>query len=219
MKTQTLFLITAITACIFSCKKNKDERIVDMKTLFSDTTWVGEFKYASRPIAEPFCIRFNATGTFTWYEVNGDYTGTYSVNNNAKTIKINFDGGSIVTATITNNSKLTNFQYGAAYPWVINNSELVTAAAVPELTGTNWEGNIAAAPIIPIIIRFFAPGNLNFSDNYPFFELGVPYQIKHATVRINFVGTRKMFGIINNGRITGVEFTPGPFRRWEATKQ
>lgn len=220
MKTQSLFLIATIAACFISCKKNKDE-VKDIKTLFSDATWVGEVKFPMSP-EEPFCIRFNAGGSFEWYELSGDITGTYTVNEEAKTIQLTFSSGRSVTATVTNNNKLTNFQYGGAYSWIINTAEMVTATTVSELNATSWIGEKETLQRTPILISFNAPALLDYRETGATFA-GVIYQLKYACIRFVPGTNWNFFGVINNGKIKGIEFRKTPSsnfkNKWQVTKQ
>lgn len=220
MKKKAILIITAVLLVVMSCKKSKDVVKDDIKILFSDTSWLGEFKYAGRPIAEPVCIQFNATGTFTWYELDGDFPGTYSLNEDAKTVTLSFNGGSVVTATVTNNSKLTNFQYGAAYPWVINTAELLTTP-VPELTGTKWNGGNG---VNSVSVNFSSSTLLRFTGGVFATPSSEPYQLKHASLRFSPNSKWKFFGIIRNGKIEGIEYfdeatAPDFYRRWVVLKQ
>jgi hypothetical protein len=216
MKTQTLFLIAVVVISFSSCKKNNEE-IKDIKPLFSDTTWIGEFKYASRPIAEPFCIRFNAAGTFTWHELGGDYAGTYTVNTDSKTVVFTFSTGQKVTGKVTNDYKLLNFEYGGSYSWVINTLELVTTAG-PELPDTNWTGENEG---IPVTMRFT-------SVYVDYLTTGVAisptYQAKNSSVRFGVSASWKFFGLIKNRQIIGIEQSLSTlgivlFKKWQVTKQ
>jgi hypothetical protein len=220
MKKKILFIITAVLLVITSCKKNKEET-KDIKTLFSNTTWTGEAKYTARSVAEPFCVKFDATGTFMWYELDGDYIGTYTVNNDSKTVVFTFGGGSKVTGTVTNNSKLTNFQYGSAYPWVINTMELYKGV-IPELTGTRWTGK---SELEPIIVNFKPLSKVDYAHSTAGFR-DAAYLVKDGSVRFNPSPNRKFFGVIKNKDITGIEkhivlgFPSLTFyQKWQVTNQ
>jgi hypothetical protein len=221
---KTYYVITFFIALLIinGCKKEEAPQPIDLKNLFSDTTWIGEFKYAGLPKAEPFAIRFSKAGTFNWYELDGDYTGTYAIDNDAKTVKLTFSSGSNVTATVTNNSELTNFQYGAAYLWVINTLELRTTNT-PELTGTTWigksEGTTINMNFKPLLKVDYGHPTSGFSN--------AAYLANRDCIRITPAANHKLFGVFNkNGNITGIEKFTSPgfpaitsYYKWEVTKQ
>lgn len=212
MKKQILFL-TVLTAGIFSsCKKNTDE-IKDIKPLFSNTTWTGEIKYPTVSVPEPVGIWFDGNGTFTWHERGGNYVGVFTVNNDDKTVSLTFNNGSMFTASITNDNKFANLQYGSNFSLVINRLGLnTTAVNAQQLAGTNWSGTIyytAVSSQREFKINFKSASLL---ENYVngFFS-NSPYQINHNTIR--FSGA---FGIIENGEIIG---SLGATDKWQVKKQ
>lgn len=222
MKTQTVFLIAAITICFSSCKKSNDKNN-DLKSLFNNTTWTGELQYTGRPIPENFAIRFDPSGAFTWYEIDGDSTGTYTINNDSKTITIKFSGGITFTAAITDNKKLTGFFNGTGVPWAaINRLELDNSAVITEqeLTGTVWKGFVTS-PVQSITLNFKPSEKMDYTEAIGT-QANVAYQLKHNVIRFNAVSNiRKYFGIIKNGEINGVHklSTTGDYSNWKVGKQ
>jgi hypothetical protein len=223
MKAQMLFLIAAVVISFSSCKKNNDEEN-NIKGLFSNTTWTGEAKYTARSVAEPFCVRFDASGTFIWYELDGEYPGTFTIDKDKKTVTILFSGGTTFTGTVADNNKLINLRYGATYPWAVTSFEKNDDK--PDLDATTWNGFSRIEPTVTprtVIITFKLGGNsLDYKETYTGGSYSVPngaYQRKHAAISFSFLG-RKLFGVINNGQIKGIEQVggSGSVSNWKVTK-
>jgi hypothetical protein len=224
MKKNNLFIIILILLIHSGCKKEDGAGRVDIKTLFSDKTWTGEFKYASRPIAEPFCIRFNGAGTFTWQELDGEYNGTFETNNDDKTIKITFGSGTAFSATVTDDNRLTEITYSGSYAWAINNLEL-NNNATRELATTQWKGTYYS-PVFgtgPAEINFKTSTTLDYL--FPLFVTSgrnIPYQRNKAAIVFRTSGAL-FFGVISsrdNKLMNGIfESAGGYYYSWRVTKQ
>jgi hypothetical protein len=226
MKTQTLLFIVAIAVCVSSCKKNNTEP-EGIKALFDNTIWTGEAKYASRPIAEPFSIRFDAAGNFIWHEFNGKYPGTFTIDESKKTATMLFNSGATATGAITDDKKLTNFKYGAAYPWTINNMELNNTAE-SDLNGTVWSGNyvisgttIGSVSTANLTLAFDSPNMLYRGLGGPYSQSGsTRYEFQDGAIKFTLPISYPFFGVINKGEIVGIQTASGgDFYRWKVTKQ
>jgi hypothetical protein len=217
MKKQIIFFIAVGAFIVSGCKKS-NEGTKDIKALFIDTAWVGEFKYASRPVPEPFCIRFNESGTFAWYELNGTYTGTYTVNDTDKSVNVTFSCGSSFTGVLSENKKLINFKYGGTYNWSILSLGLSTDIPVQTLDGTVWKGETELAPgLVPIkvTVTFKAPGMMDFAQGLgSYYDFN--YHLQYPVIRM---GILPYFGVIKNGQITGIGRESTSYFNWNAKKQ
>ena len=125
-----LVVITA-TGTLFSCKKDSAPK--DYASLFNNTVWTGEFHYTLKTV-QPVSIEFKTGGQLTWYELAGEFPGTWKLDNGK--ITITFPSANTVTADITSDNKLTNMQHTGS-SWVIDNAELNTT---PDETvdNTKW---------------------------------------------------------------------------------
>jgi hypothetical protein len=218
MKTHNVILFFAALLAINGCKKETSPSQLDIKTLFTDTAWIGEFKYASRPVPEPFCIRFRASGTFTWYEPDGAYTGTVVVNGDTKSVTLSFSSGSTFTGTLSENRKLIDFKYGGNYSWSIISLDLNTDIPVQTLDGTVWKGETELAPSrfpIKVTITFKAPYTMDFAQGLGSYY-GVGYQLQYPVIRMV---KYPYFGVIKNGQITGIGRESTSYFNWNAKKQ
>jgi hypothetical protein len=122
MKRQT-FMATAIiliSAFIFLGWKKEDAK-KDYSSLFKNTVWTGEFNYTGA-VAQPFSIEFKEGGQFTWYELKGEFPGTWKIENNK--IIISFPGGNGFKADISGENKLTNIQNLQEQNWAVVNAAL-----------------------------------------------------------------------------------------------
>jgi hypothetical protein len=226
MKTHILFLIAVIAISISGCKKNnnKTNNSETVKVLFSNTTWVGQLKYTSRPVAEPFRVRFNADGTFTWYELDGEYAGKYSVDPDTKMVSVNFNSGSKFTGTVTDNKELKSLTYGGSYVWAINNFE-ISREALPTLSNTNWKGSSNISPALApraLNINFKISSSLDFvisggSGGLITSCTGITFQERHLAIQFN-CALVSFFGILKNGELTGIQREGTVFSNWKVSK-
>src|SRR5882672_8790871 len=103
MKRQT-FMATAIvllTALSFiGCKKEDTKK--DYSSLFKNTIWTGEFMY-SGALTQPVSIAFKEGGLLTWYELAGEYSGTWKLETDGITVILASGNG--FKAGISNDNK------------------------------------------------------------------------------------------------------------------
>ena len=167
-RTFPVMTIMLVTVFIFSgCKKENTAAQKDYTPLFKNTVWAGEFNYTSSPL-QPVSIDFKEGGQFTWYELAGDFPGTWKIENGQ--VSVNFPSGSGFKAAISGDNKLTNIQNLAANGWTIVNAELDTVAA-QVLDNTYWAGFFNEVGGTPWI-SFISPTNLR--------EAGSPYSIPYT---------------------------------------
>jgi hypothetical protein len=208
MKKYRNIILFVVFLAISGCKKEEASRQIDVKTLFNGTTWTGEFKYNSRPVYEPFAIDFTGQGNFTWHELDGDFTGVYSVNSSTGEVVITFDGSSRnVTATVASGDTFSFIRYGGAYPWVIKEARLNTIINQP-LENTFWKGYVS--PSNDILELAVLPGNLVKFGNSPpriYTRNGVVLKVKDLDPRSNKV---PFFLVLQAGnRLSGIgDFRP-----------
>lgn len=126
----TLVVIIA-TGILLSCKKERAPK--DYAALFNNTVWNGEFHYTSKTV-QPVSIEFKQGGQLTWYELAGEFAGSWKVDNGR--ININFAGANGVTADITDDNKLANFQHTGS-SWVIDHAEL-NSTPDESIDNTKW---------------------------------------------------------------------------------
>ncbi|MEZ2445838.1 hypothetical protein AB6805_29185 [Chitinophaga sp. RCC_12] len=144
MKTKlfvALLLIAAIVAIAGCSKSNNNPGQGDKYSeLFRNKTWCGEFKYASKPVTEPFNMTFKEDGTLIWREYSGTYNGKYTVDKNAGTISFGFNAAaSQVSAKIAVEGELTDFTFSQS-AWKIIHSEINKTETEQVIEGTTWKG-------------------------------------------------------------------------------
>ena len=167
--------IIALSVIIFAgCKK---ESTKDYTALFKNTVWTGEFNYTSKP-EQPVSISFQDGGQFTWYELAGEFAGTWKIENNE--ITISFPSGSGFKAGISNDNKLTNIQNFAINSWAMVNAELNTTAD-ESLDNTTWQTQ-------DIIVNFKAGNNVNMKLGAPpyFSYSDMGYLRKSKSIRFTY---------------------------------
>lgn len=226
MKAYSIIIVFALFLAANGCKKEDAARQIDIKTLFSDTAWTGEFKYASRLVPDPFCIRFRTPNMFTWYEIDGTYAGTFTVNETDKSVTLTFSSGSTFTGVLSENKKLINFKYGGNYNWSILNVELNDDPVIETLDGSVWKGESRLSPAFmprSVIINFKAPGKIDYEEDrttsgYSNFS-NYSYKLEYPVIKV--IGS-PYFGVIKKGKISGISGTttfPDRYFNWYGKKQ
>jgi hypothetical protein len=132
--------ICVLLILLAACKKDND-KAKDYNAIIKNSIWTGEMKYAGKSHVEPFSMNFKADGTFLWHEFSGNLSGTWSVNDQKGNVDIAFSGGKIFSAHITDDNKLSNFEYGQT-DWELRNAELNTTTG-QVLDNTVWNGQFA----------------------------------------------------------------------------
>lgn len=200
---------------ISSCKKENPE-MQDIAALFKNTYWTGEIKYNNAATKEPFSIEFSENGTLLWREHGGIFSGTHTLNTSAKEITISFGANETYTATITNNSALSNIVPGGVYPWTILDCKFNNTGS-QNLDNTTWKGVINAN--VPIELRFKSGNKLDFGNTA--FGSNKPYTRFGPAISFS-VGAGEYFTVLQPGnlKMKGVQFNSltGLFS-FEITKQ
>ncbi|MEZ2443269.1 hypothetical protein AB6805_16210 [Chitinophaga sp. RCC_12] len=189
-----MLLIAAIVA-IAGCSKSNNNPGPDDKysELFRGKTWCGEFKYASKPVTEPFNITFKEDGTLIWREYSGTYNGKYTVDKNAGTIMFGFNAAaSQVSAKIAVEGKLTDFTFNQS-DWKIIHSEINKAEIEQVIEGTTWKGSTTDKGGSSLLAQFdfltngqvhIPAGGTGFN-----FESTSYYSRESGTLRFEYDGT------------------------------
>jgi hypothetical protein len=126
----TLYILMA-TGCLLSCKKDSDKK--DPAAVFNNTVWTGEFHYTGKTV-QPVSIDFKTGGQLAWNELNGEVSANWKVDNGKLTIT--FPGSNTVSADITSDDKLTNFQYTGGL--IVDHAELNTTTD-ESIDNTQWK--------------------------------------------------------------------------------
>ena len=193
MKKNSFLILTIIfvTALNFAgCKKENTAK--GHTALFNNTVWTGEFHYTGQPV-QPVSIEFKQGGAFTWYDIQGDFPGSWKIENGQ--ITISFPSGSIVKADISNDNKLINFQHSTGNGWAIDNAELNTT---PDETieNTSWKTT-------NILLDFKASNKVNYTVGTLTYS-DISYLRKAKFIRFS-AGIWDYFIIINSSTVmTGV---------------
>jgi len=223
MKTKlfiALLLIAAIIATAGCSKSNNNDPGPGDKygELFRSKTWSGEFKYANKPVTEPFNMTFKEDGTFIWREYSGTYNGKYTIDKNTGTITFGFDAtASQVSAKIALEGKLTDFTFSQSN-WKIIHSEINNAEIEQVIEGTTWKGTITdrSGSSLPAHFNFLRNGRIYI----PAGGAGVNwestsyYSRESGTLRFEYDGTdgsvriagRLFFVFMADGSLKGYEY-------------
>lgn len=124
-----LLLLTA--PGFMSCKKGSTK--TDPGPSFNNTVWTGEFNNSNG--AQPVSMEFKDGGVITWYDLKGESSGAWKIENGG--LSVSLSNGNGFKAGISNNNKLTDFQSLAGSSAVMMHAELNTSAE-PTLDETTW---------------------------------------------------------------------------------
>jgi len=121
-----------LTVFLFpGCKK--DGATSDPSSSFKNKIWTGEFNNGDG--AQPLSMEFKDGGAITWYDLSGEISGTWKVENG--TITVTMSNGNGFKAGVSGDNKLTNFQSLFGSTAVMVHAELNTSAE-PALDETTW---------------------------------------------------------------------------------
>lgn len=221
-KNALLISFTAICCIVLAgCSKNKNDSPKDYSSSFKNSFWTGELKYNFRTKNEPFSVVLGADGRIQWYEFSGVYSGSYQVNNDKKEVIFNFNSGNSVTASIKNDSTLSNFRNNGTYSWEIHSAGLHNYAKsfnIQTLIDKTW---LAKVPEVSLQFRMVALANQTLGyledgsgPSYPPYTTG-PATLSFGLNSINYFGI-----IMNDSKIIGVRIKAGTndVMTWEATR-
>jgi len=127
--TAGLLLLTVFG--FMGCKK--DGTATDSSAPFKNKIWTGEFNNGDG--AQPLSMEFKDGGAITWYDLGGETSGTWKIENGR--ISVSMSNGNGFKASISNGNKLTDFQNLAGSSAIMVNAELNTSAE-PTLDETTW---------------------------------------------------------------------------------
>jgi hypothetical protein len=176
MKSNVLITCIAIIVSLSlgACKKESTPPPKDYSASFKNMVWTGEFHYTGKPV-QPMSIEFKDGGQFIWYELIGDYAGTWKVENT--TLTVTFPSRSGFTATITDDNQLSNIQNASGNGWAVDNANLNSTADIvlDNLDNTVWNGPGFVFRFKPGAEIDLVIGNLTF--------VNVPYIRKAKSIR------------------------------------
>src|SRR4051812_44786780 len=89
MKKYISIILLAVTGILFSCKKDKaadQPQGKDYAELIKYKTWWGMLVNKGET-AQYYSVYFNADGSLIWSQRDGDFSGTWSINNKRLSIK------------------------------------------------------------------------------------------------------------------------------------
>ena len=181
-------VITAFTLFSFSgCKKDNAPK--DYNALFKNTVWTGEFNYTGKA-AQPASLEFKDGGQLTWYELSGEFSATWKLENNKLTVS--FPSGSGFSAMIGDDNKLTGIQNFSVNSYAVTSASLNTTPD-ESLDNTTW-----TAP--NLILHFKAgskvdmqlgtPPSVSYND--------VPYVRKAKSIRFSPFAAYQWFTVSSN---------------------
>jgi hypothetical protein len=203
MKRQTFMATAIILLTIFSFMGCKKDTKRDYNSLVKNTVWTGEFKYTGA-ISQPFSVEFKEGGQLTWYELSGEYGGTWKIEDDM--LNVTFSTGSGFKAGISDDNKLVNIQHFPINNWAVVNAALNTVTD-ESLDQTTWTA--------PNLILTFKAGNvvdMDFGAGSAIYT-GVSYIRKAKSVHFNIQsGSYKWFIVLNSKQVfKGVKtFTSAP---------
>jgi hypothetical protein len=200
------FFLLIITVSLMSCKKDSDPK--DYAAVINNKVWTGEFHYTFKT-AQPVSVEFKTGGQLTWNELAGEFSGTWKIDNDK--ITINFPTSNGVTADITNDNKLTNFQpIGTGF--VMDHLEL-NSTPDESIDNTQWKttnllftfkaGDKADAALGPTGTTVYA--NATYTRKAKFIRFSYP-QYKFFNV---FISSTEMNGV---NQFTGDPTIYGPYK-------
>ena len=139
---KSLYSVGLLLTLLVSCQKKEDTGTVPWSEALKETAWGGEYENGGTAYkgSQSFSIVFNSNGTFIWYEVYGDYPGTWTVKGDQ--LIIEFSSGSKVSGTLTANS-WTNVINITGHPWKILSVYKSSFPQTSSLDNTNWTGKYA----------------------------------------------------------------------------
>ncbi|MDO6433466.1 hypothetical protein Q4E93_22830 [Flavitalea sp. BT771] len=113
------------------CKK--DGATSDPSASFKNTIWTGEFNNGDG--AQPLSMEFKDGGAVTWYDLAGETSGTWKVENGMVTVAMSNGNG--FKAGVSGDNKLTNIQSLAGSTAVMVHAELNNSTETT-LDETTW---------------------------------------------------------------------------------
>jgi hypothetical protein len=129
-----IFMVTGLMLLaslgFMGCKK--DDATSDPSSSFKNKIWTGEFNNGDG--VQPLSMEFKDGGAITWYDLSGETSGTWKVENG--TITVTMSNGNGFKAGVSGD-KLTNFQSLSGSTAVMAHAELNTSAE-PALDETTW---------------------------------------------------------------------------------
>lgn len=150
-------LMVMLLFLLGACGKNKgdDTPPADQYSkFFKNTLWSGEFKYATRTYPDVVGISFNGNNTFIWRDMDGDFAGTYTIDNNGMLELLFTVSGARLSAKVSKEGALSDFRYAQA-TWEIHKLTLSTITTTA-MTGTTWK-NTKDGPTVSLLT--FNPTN------------------------------------------------------------
>jgi hypothetical protein len=194
MKVSVICLLTYLLVVSLSCKKEEQPEPETLADKLKGTVWTGEMHYDGLSLSEPYSLYFDGQGNIEWNEFNGTFGGKYTTDNASGAVQINFSSGSTVTATVTKDDQLKDFQYGGTYKWALLNGERYKTKEV-ELSGL-WTGNPGPS------FTFLSPTLVEQQTaTDPILYI---YNRRHGTIRFGYVPNYHFFGIVNDVSIKGI---------------
>jgi hypothetical protein len=180
-----VLLIT--TTCFTSCKKDNAKK--DYTSLFKNTVWTGNFNYTGAA-GQPVSVVFSDGGQLTWYELAGESTGTWKINNNTLSVTL---AGNGFTADITDDNKFTNIKSVAGSKWVLADGALNNTTE-ESLDNTSW-----TAPNLVLNFKAGSKVDMLLGPTGATKYLDVPYVNKGKSIRFSPLTVYKWF-IVNNSK-------------------
>ncbi|MDO6430042.1 hypothetical protein Q4E93_05570 [Flavitalea sp. BT771] len=208
----TFTVISILLAAISFSGCKKDNKTGDQSTSVKNTVWTGEINYAGKAV-EPISIAFG-DGTLTWYELSGEYNGTWKIENGLLTISI--EGAVSFKANISSDNSLTNIKSSDMSGRMLNNATR-NGSDDAVLDNTTWTA--------PNVVFAFKPGSkidMTLGGGAGVTYADLSYVRKGKSIRFNALPTYKWFLVTNsstsmNGANT---FAPDPVvYPFVATKQ
>jgi len=214
MKHLLIILVWVLVQPVLCCKKKDDPPPINWKTYLPGTNWTGEYKYSSGVYVEPqpFSIAFSST-SFTWYDIKGNYTGTWDVIDFNK-LSLDFTSGTKSAAVIGKNTML-NFKNLTVTNWDMLSIDLSSAPDPSQLSGTKWSGKLQNDPMN---LSFQNTTDLQVSWGFP---LIMPYSVFGSGVYFNNKPTAYFFGVFTGREkvFKGVSVINGMYKAWSVTRE
>ena len=190
MKRQT-FMVTGIilltTLGFIGCKKEDTKK--DYNSILKNSVWTGEFNYTGA-IPQPFSVEFKEGGQFTWFELSGEYTGSWKIENDL--LNVSFATGSGFKAGISNDNKLMNIQNLPSNKWALVHAELNSVADesldLTTWTASNLKLNFKAGNKVDMELG--PTGSTKYKD--------ISYIRKGRSLRYDVLGGAYKWFIVNN---------------------
>jgi hypothetical protein len=212
---KTAIAIIASWVTILGCSKK--DTPVNWKEALRGTAWGGEFRYTTGPYVGPqaFSILFNF-GTFTWYDLSGNYNGNWMVDS-SNLLSLQFSSGVKLTARIEK-ERWSDIKNITSHNWQLVS---VQPAVIPEtgkLENTTWKGTWEGTDDYSIT---FLPGNI-IKTKGPGGNITASYTIAGAGILWNYFNFEKNYGVlVNHGnKLLGIYNIPSTniWRQWNVSQ-